>query len=147
MLGVTALLAYYVSAYHFQLMVIQGQSMYPSYHNYQLVILDKQSKEFKPGDVVAFQCETVGSLLVKRIVAVPGDTVLVRNGILYVNGMLDMEALSRGKIMYAGLAESTITLLEGEFFVLGDNYEYSRDSRYVEIGNVQQGSIAGTVLP
>ena len=47
--------------------MIQGESMEPTYHNYQIVILDKrQPKEYQVGDVIAFNCEGLNSNLVKR---------------------------------------------------------------------------------
>lgn len=142
----TALSAYIVSTFYFQLMVIQGESMYPAYHNFQPVIVDKHTRDFLAGDVIAFQCETVGALLVKRIAAVPGDTVLIRDGILYVNGLPDAGTWAGGNISYAGIAENPVTLSEDEFFVLGDNHERSRDSRYEDIGCVKCSSIIGEVM-
>ncbi len=147
LIGAAALLAYFVSTFYCQLMVIQGQSMYPSYHNFQLVVLDKRTETFRRGDVVAFRCDTVKALLVKRIVAGPGDMVMIRDGVLYVNGQADMVALSKGKIHYAGTARRSVTLEEDEFFVLGDYYDGSKDSRYEQIGNVERSSIVGKVLP
>lgn len=143
----SAMLAYGASASCFQLMLIQGQSMAPAYRDCQLTVLDKWTKGYKAGDVVAFRCEAVGALLVKRIVAVPGDTVQIRDGVLYVNGLPDAGALPHGKISYAGIAKGPVTLLGDEFFVLGDNYAYSKDSRYKEIGCVREGSIVGKVFP
>ena len=54
--------------------------MYPSYHAYQMVILDKRQQDFKRGDVIAFTCEGFSALLVKRIAAVPNDTVEIVGG-------------------------------------------------------------------
>ena len=65
---------------------------------------------------------------VKRVIAVPGDTVLIRNGAVYVNG---------------GLAAEEITLGDDEYFVLGDNRNNSEDSRYANIGNVKKEYMIG----
>lgn len=121
--------------------------MYPSYHSYQIVLLDKREREWKAGDVIAFRCENLHALLVKRIVAVPHDTVEIVDGALYVNRRVNMEALRKGYIEEAGFARKRVTLAEDEYFVLGDNYKYSKDSRHKEVGFVKRSSIAGRVLP
>lgn len=59
--------------------------MEPAYHNMQMVILEKNRTDYTYGDVIAFQCGTLNALLVKRIVACPGDRVVIREGCLYVN--------------------------------------------------------------
>ena len=139
--------AYYISTYQYQLMIIQGQSMHPTYHNLQIVILDKRDKDFQAGDVIAFRCGALQAILVKRIVAVPGDTVHIMDGTLYVNGQSDAEVLYKECLTYAGIAENKLTLSKDEYFVLGDQPESSKDSRYTEIGCVKESSIAGKVLP
>lgn len=68
--------------------------MEPSYHAYQIVILDKRYRDFQRGDVIAFTCEDFPALLVKRIAAVPNDTVEIVDGCLYVNHKLDVAALT-----------------------------------------------------
>ena len=100
----------------------------------------------KSGDVVVFTLNENddGHYYIKRVVAVPGDTVQIRDGILYVNGeMFDEEDTEA--IQNAGLAEEEITVEDGEFFVLGDNRNSSEDSRYANIGNIQKDCIAGKV--
>lgn len=145
LLAALFLVALYVSKYWYQFMLIQGESMEPSYHNGQLVLLDKNMDELTRGDVIAFYCEAMDSILVKRIVAVPEDVVLISNGVLYINGEVVKEETQA--ISYAGRAESEITLSEKEYFVLGDNYEKSKDSRYEKIGNIQYTNIIGKVIP
>lgn len=80
---------------------------------------------------------------VKRVVAVPGDTVLIENGALYVNGELFEEEIEAASIEDAGLAAEEITLGTDEFFVLGDNRNNSEDSRYANIGNIKKEYIIG----
>lgn len=142
-----AILAYGCSDSWYQLMLIQGQSMYPSYHNLQFVILEKRFGDLKAGEVVAFRCEGLDALLVKRVVAVPGDTVRIADGILYVNGVADAGTQHRGDIAYPGIVQETLTLSDGMYFVLGDNFSCSRDSRYEEVGCVSYSSIVGRVHP
>lgn len=119
--------------------------MLPAYHSGQLVILEKQAGEIHRGDVIAFSCDGVKGILVKRVAGLPGDTVVIRNGILYINGQPD-ETI-RPPMDYMGLAEEERQLGMEEYFVLGDNTKESRDSRYEEIGCVHEADIIGKILP
>lgn len=82
---------------------------------------------------------------VKRVAAVPGDTVLIEDGILYVNGVEFEDEISAPSIEEAGLASEEITLASDEFFVLGDSRNNSEDSRYANIGNIKKEHIIGKV--
>lgn len=66
-------LGYIISKYFYQLMLIQGDSMYPAYHNMQLVILNKYDRDYKEGDVIAFHCDQLDCVLVKRIERINDD--------------------------------------------------------------------------
>ncbi len=136
--------AYFVSKNYVQVMLIQGESMKPTYHSMQLVLLDKHSEKYVANDVVAFYCNGLSAVLVKRVVAVPGDTVQIKNNILYVNDQRSCYADSY--FSYAGIVEEKITLSEFQYFVIGDNIEKSKDSRYEEVGIIYEEYIIGKVL-
>lgn len=136
--------AYICSRCFFQLALIQGSSMEPSYHPMQLVLVDKQPRSYSRGDVVVFRKDGIHGVLVKRIAAGPGDRVQISDGILYVNGKA-AEGLDR--ITDPGRAEKEIVLGEDRYFVLGDNVNHSIDSRSDEIGDVSGAQILGRVLP
>ena len=78
----------------------------------------------------------------KRVVAVPGDTLYIKNGMLYVNGEIEEDYFD-DKIAEPGLAENEITLGEDEYFVIGDNCNNSEDSRSANIGNIKKEHIIG----
>ena len=80
---------------------------------------------------------------VKRVIGVPGDTVQILDGAVYVNGELFEEAVETAAILDAELAAEEIELAEDEYFVLGDNRNNSEDSRYANIGNVKKEYIIG----
>lgn len=61
------ILAVVVSKFFFQLMLIQGDSMLPSYHNMQLVILNKYDRDYEVGDVIAIKSKGLDAIIVKRI--------------------------------------------------------------------------------
>ena len=126
-------------------MLIQGESMAPAYHHLQLVVLNKHDRNFQRGDVAAFWCEGLSSVLVKRIAAVPGDRVAVRDGTLYVNDQVSEVYEESGIFSYAGILEDEIVLQPGKYLLLGDNLEESRDSRYPEVGEISESQIYGWV--
>ena len=99
----------------------------------------------KPNDLVVFlpNGNEKSHYYVKRVIAVPGDTVLIKNGAVYVNGELFQEEAEVASIEEAGLAAEEITLGDDEYFVLGDNRNNSEDSRYANIGNVKKEYMIG----
>lgn len=143
--GVLIFTAYFVSRNYVQVMLIQGNSMSPSYRNMQLVLLNKYSENYHANDVIAFHCEGLEAVLVKRIVAVPGDTVQIIDNILYVNGQ-NSSYYADAFFSYAGIAQEAITIAESQYFVIGDNIEESRDSRYEEVGMVHEDAVIGKVI-
>lgn len=139
-------LSAYLSKYWIQFTLIQGDSMLPTYRSYQLVLIDRHASDFTYGDVITFTSDTLNTTLVKRIVALPGDSVQIADGILYVNNQPSPIIPKTSNIAYSGIASSVITLSEDEYFVLGDNYAASKDSRYEEIGCVKRSAILGKII-
>lgn len=139
------LVALYVSQNYYQFILIQGESMSPTYHNLQLAIVNRHCESYTYSDIIAFRCETLNAVLVKRIAACPGDTLQIENGTLYVNGIPSTFYMET-YFEFAGIAESELTLPDGQYFVIGDNVAESKDSRYEEIGCVGTQDILGSLL-
>lgn len=139
-------LSAYLSKYWIQFTLIQGDSMLPTYHNWQLVLIDKHTTNFDYGDVIVFTNDSLKATLVKRIVALPGDTVQIIDGIVYVNEQPCPFLSKDARLSYSGIASSALHLSNDEYFVLGDNYEVSKDSRYEEIGFIKRDVILGKIL-
>lgn len=137
--------SYFVSSNWFQIVLIHGESMSPSYHNMQLVIINKYSKNYTYGDVIAFQCEGLNTVLIKRIVACPGDKVQIQEGQLHVNNQISKVFLL-DTFEYVGIAQNTILLEDGQYFVIGDNIAQSKDSRYPEVGLISKEEILGIII-
>jgi signal peptidase I len=101
----------------------------------------------KANDVVAFL--PAGNLnaqySIKRVIAVPGQTVVIRSGTVYVDNKPFLTTADTTTVRHAGLAEEDIKLGKDEYFLLGDDRNSSEDSRYSTIGNVTKGEIEGKV--
>lgn len=132
-----------ISRFFCQLTLIEGRSMEPSYHSGQFVLVNRTKQEYHTGDIILFRCKSLNATLVKRIAAGPGDTVLITQGQLFVNGT---PAPGYTEIDYPGIAAEELTLDSESFFVLGDNITESKDSRYEEIGIVNIMEIIGKVF-
>ena len=143
---IIVLVTWYISSNLVQFALIQGDSMLPTYHNMQLVLVDKHSNEFHYNDVIVFTNEKLNATLIKRIIAIPGDTVQIIDGIVYVNNIPSPFLTGDKIISYSGIASSPLHLSSDEYFVLGDNYEKSKDSRYPEIGRIKHDTILGRII-
>ena len=99
----------------------------------------------KANDVVVFlpNGNEKSHYYVKRVVGVPGDTVQIKDGTVYINGTAFEEKVDTAAMEDAGLAGDSITLGDDEYFVLGDNRNNSEDSRYANIGNVKREYMVG----
>lgn len=146
LLIIILIITFCISKYCIQFTLIQGDSMLPAYHSWQLVIVNKLNTTYSYGDVITFSSETLHTTLVKRIVAMPGDTVQIINGILYVNQITSSAQTPGKKIANPGAAATPIILSPNEYFVLGDNYDVSKDSRYPEIGCIKKSAVIGKVI-
>ncbi len=135
--------AKYISDHYVQLAVINGDSMLPAYHNMQITMVDKHSKDYKAGDVIVFDCQGLSDILVKRVVGVPGDILRIEDGTLYINGIASNEDTL---FDYAGILEDSIELAGDEYIVFGDNTSISRDSRYGNVGIVKSSDIIGEIM-
>lgn len=98
------------------------------------------------GDIIAIKFGK--EKFIKRCIAIPGDTVQIKDGQVILNGIVQDESAyieaARNTENYAGVLEMPITLQEGQYVVLGDNRNESRDSR--DFGLVKAENIIGTVI-
>jgi len=129
---------------------VSGHSMKPTLQDADYLIMERISNEFDRFDVVVFDAEEMnGTLLIKRIVGLPGETVqITKDGVLLINGEPTEIPYSAEQIFpfNIGRASEPITLGEGEYFCMGDNVNNSNDSRFEQVGNVKDSEILGRVL-
>lgn len=119
--------------------------MYPTYQNMQFTLIDKRAVNFQHGDVIVFYCPALDCTMVKRIIAVSGETVLISDGNVLVNGA--KSPYVSGSVAFGGTASEELFVDDGQFFVMGDNYAQSKDSRYAKIGCIDHENIIGRLIP
>lgn len=119
----------------YDIVEINGNSMYPYYKDGQYVVLDHQvvKDQIKRFEVVRVDIEKYDpksrhSSYVKRVIGIPGDTVEVKHGFVYVNGR-KVEEFAFGRTYPHNEEYDKITLNDDELYLLGDNREKSKDSR------------------
>ncbi len=125
-----------------------GASMEPCLYNGQSVLINKFSYSFRSptrGDVIVFlpNGNENTHYYIKRVIGLPGETISISEGRIYLDGYFYEEDDSYDTIEDGGIAEKGITLGEEEYFVLGDNRNNSEDSRSANVGAVKEETIAG----
>ena len=127
---------------------VVGQSMSETLENGDQILVNRFMYKVigpKANDVIVFlpNGNEKSHYYVKRVIGVPGDTVQIKTGRIYVNGTEFTEKVDVASIEDAGLAADAVTLGDDEYFVLGDNRNNSEDSRYANIGNIKREYIIG----
>ncbi len=134
--------------YIFRIVGIRGESMEPNFHTGDRVIISGLFYEPKYGDViVTTQPNDRNEPLIKRVIAVGGQTVMIdaQNGVVTVDGVALKEDYILDKTYVAGDITEPLFVPEGYVFVMGDNRLDSWDSRYDEIGLIDERYIMGKV--
>jgi len=141
-------LAYFIIYYALEKTNMIGASMETTLNADDSIIINKFSYRFsepKRFDVIVFkQSGREHSYYnIKRIIGLPGETLQIKDNIIYINGEIIPEEINVEPMANFGLAEEEITLEENEYFVLGDNRNNSEDSRFASIGNIRRNEIIG----
>lgn len=133
--------------------IVVGESMYPTYHNREYLFVDKLSfhtfDDIDRFDVIVCTSEYEdGIVLIKRVLGLPGEEIeLTPDGQLFING----EQIDDKYAFYFGdhnvlSIDIHRKLGEDEYFVAGDNRNFSMDSRYDDVGNIALENIIGKVI-
>lgn len=149
-LAVVAGICYVIVTFVGQRTVVSGTSMIPTLQDGDNLITDKISYRFRDPeryDIIVLRVESQHENFIKRVIGLPGETVQIVGGRVYINGeLLESDVYGNELMISAGRASQPITLGENEYFVLGDNRNGSKDSRVEEVGNVKRSQIQGKAL-
>jgi signal peptidase I len=145
--------------------MVEGQSMEPNFHERELLFTDRTIEwlgstpigsqlnyNYKYQDIIIFQ--THGLDLIKRVIGLPGDKIKIVDGKVFRNGQEVVEDYlpSGVKTFMPFRFESTfkegeeVTIPADSYFCMGDNRNYSKDSRYADVGFINRKDIKGRVL-
>ena len=132
---------------------VSGASMYPTLHNGDRMILSKIG-DINRFDVVVLKAPDENVEYIKRLIGMPGDTLELKQGVLYINGkkieqpFINTEALQKQTVFIDDFTLQSLTgetkIPEGKYFVMGDNRGVSRDSRM--IGLIDRKAIEGKAV-
>lgn len=151
LIAITISASYFITTNVFVKTSVSGTSMEPTLKEGQVVIVNKLEyyiKSPKRNDVIVYkQSNKEHSYFeIKRVIGLPGETVKIKNGIVYINDEAMKEKVKTEAISNSGLAEEGVKLDDNEYFVLGDNRNDSEDSRFAGIGNVLKNEILGKAV-
>lgn len=119
--------------------LVLGQSMEPNLHDHQQLIVDKLSYRFhspERGDIVVIDVDDSPIPLIKRVIGLPGETLLIRGNRVFIDGQQLSEPYLSDIVQHD---YGPVEIPPGHVFVMGDNRPSSRDSR--SIGAIGFGQI------
>lgn len=141
------------TAVAFQVSEISDNGMLPSYEEGEHILVSRlaftKGKKPKQGDVILMKNQVYAAtgesaITIKRVIGVPGDSVMITDGQVYVNNRQLPESYVFTEGISGELEE--IEIPEGKFFVLGDNRAASTDSRHEAVGLVDEEELLGKVI-
>lgn len=126
---------------------VSGESMENTLDDGDQLIVDKITYRFKEPerfDIIVFPFHyKENTYYIKRIIGLPGETVQIVDGTIYIDGEVLEESYGREVMKDSGIAAEPLTLGEDEYFVLGDNRNASSDSRDPSVGLIHKDEIVG----
>ena len=146
-IAIAVVLAFFIRYFIVELYLVDGPSMRPTLQSAERLVVNKFIYRFRAperGEILVFRYPRDPSRdFIKRVIAIPGDTIEICDGRVYVNSALLNEpyilSKTRGNYPLA-------TVPEGHIFVMGDNRNNSEDSRFADVGFVPFDLIKGKAM-
>ncbi len=149
-LGAAVLIALCIRGFIFEPVIVDGSSMLDTLHDREIMFVTKYDYlvgEPQSGDVIICKYPESTKNYVKRLIGLPGDTIEIKDNVVYRNGTALPETyltLERNASpFYANMAARTLG--EDEYFVMGDNRDNSRDSRSSSVDTLTRNQVKGHV--
>ena len=145
---VIVLLTWVIVTFVGQRTKVDGHSMEPTLSDGDNLIVDKLSYRFREPeryDIIVFPYQHAeNTYYIKRIIGMPGETVQIRDGYVYIDGKrLTSDIYGKEKIKDPQTAAEPVTLGDDEYFVMGDNRNHSMDSRDPGVGVLTRKDLIG----
>lgn len=149
-IAIVCLFAFVFVWYFGQRVAVVGDSMSPILGNGDVTLVNRivyDATAPKRGDIIVFKPKgnENSHYYIKRIIGLPGETVQILEGEIYIDGEKLEEDYGISEITDPGIAAEETELAGDEFFVLGDDRENSEDSRMADVGAVKRSYIYGKV--
>ncbi len=145
--GIVLVITFLIITFVGQRTHVSGESMENTLDDGDQLIVDKLTYHFRDPerfDIIVFPFRyKENTYYIKRIIGLPGETVQILDGKIYIDGAELKESYGREVMQDAGTAAEPITLGDDEYFVLGDNRNYSSDSRDPSVGVIHRNEIVG----
>ena len=132
--------------------IVNGQSMEPNFKDSDICWADKRYESIERYDVVV--ARTDNEMIIKRVIALPGDTIKIKDGTVYINDEkiddeFDFETYPDGTKDYKNYAEDKnqeviFVCEDNQYFLMGDNRQHSADSRIT--GPIDLSDIDGKIV-
>lgn len=131
--------------------IVSGESMQPTLENKDYLIINKLAYENdipKRGDIIVFKTKLIDNKskkkknLVKRVIALPGEHIVIKNSEVFINGEFLNESYIHGIYTYGDI---DMVVPKNHVFTMGDNRPDSADSRMEEIGAISLDDVVGKV--
>lgn len=144
---VAVVLAFVIRQFIVELYVVDGPSMRPTLQSRERLVVNKfiyRMREPERGEIIVFRYPRDPSRdFIKRVIAVPGDTIEIKDGKVFLNQQL----LSEDYILEKTLTNYPLsTVPAGHIFVMGDNRNNSEDSRFADVGFVPYDLVKGKAM-
>lgn len=140
-------MTYLIVTYVGQRTKVSGDSMETALQDCDNLIVDKISYRFRDPErfeIIVFPYKYAeNTYYIKRIIGLPGETVQIKDGYVFINGQQLEESYGLERMESAGIAADEIQLGEDEYFVLGDNRNNSSDSRSSSVGVLKREDLIG----
>lgn len=131
-IAVAVVLALLINQFIFALVQVEGSSMQPTLQSKERLVITKLFYQPKAKDIIVVKSHALGKHIIKRIIALPGDTIDIHpeTGDVIVNGEVLSEPYIKEKLRSIGTVyQYPFEVPEGYVFVMGDNRNNSQDSR------------------
>lgn len=140
-----------IPAYVIERTIVDGTSMQNTLQDEEQLMVERLSYQFsdpKRFDIVILMPygDDVDEYFIKRVIGLPGETIQIKDGEIYIDGEVLEENYGKEPIIEGGIAEEPLTLGDEEYFVMGDNRNDSDDSRADYIGPITRNLIKGKAI-